>query len=66
MAEVGTQTLMKRLSRESREDARDECTCEHLWSRHLTWTSSWVSKEKSNWGVYLPYDRVHNTKTMLI
>jgi hypothetical protein len=44
----------------SREDACDEYTCEHLWSRRLTWVSSWVSREKANWGVYLSKDRFRN------
>ena len=46
----------------SREDACDECTCERLWSRRLTWVSSWASKEKANWGVYLPNDRFRNRR----
>ena len=45
----------------SREDACDECTCERLWFRRLTWASSWAFKEKANWGVYLPNDRFRNT-----
>ena len=45
----------------SREDACDECTCERLWSRRLTWASSWASKEKADWGVYLPNDRFRNS-----
>jgi hypothetical protein len=60
----GNSSHMKTAHDVSCEDTCDECTCEHLWSRHLAWAFSWASKEKANWGIYLPSDRFRNTHSL--